>query len=216
MRDDSNPTEIDAKGNKCWKVDGKLHREDGPAVISSYVEYYYKNGELHSYNDEPAINFKDGHQEWYKNGLLHRDSDLPAIVSHNGRKEWYQNGQLHRETDLPASINKKGDQKWYKHGLLHRDNDQAASITHKGSQKWYKNGKLHRDGGKPAFVGKTKTVWALNDEYHREDGPAVIWSDGGIEWWLHGKVSSEQEVNHYKLEQVLEINSEKLNRKLKL
>jgi len=29
--------------------------------------------------------------------------------------------------------------------------------------------------------------WYLNDELHREDGPAQEWSNGYKEWYLHGK-----------------------------
>jgi len=37
--------EINEYGTKCWFLDGKLHREDGPAVdyISGY-KYWYLNG----------------------------------------------------------------------------------------------------------------------------------------------------------------------------
>ena len=40
----------------------------------------YGNGLLHSFNDMPAIIWKDGSQEWYKNGYLHREGDNPAIM----------------------------------------------------------------------------------------------------------------------------------------
>lgn len=29
--------------------------------------------------------------------------------------------------------------------------------------------------------------WYLNNTYHREDGPAVLWNDGSEEWWQHGE-----------------------------
>lgn len=29
--------------------------------------------------------------------------------------------------------------------------------------------------------------WFLNDQYHREDGPAIECTDGRKEWWIHGK-----------------------------
>ena len=29
--------------------------------------------------------------------------------------------------------------------------------------------------------------WSLNGKWHREDGPAVEWSDGSKSWYLHGK-----------------------------
>jgi hypothetical protein len=30
-----------------------------------------------------------------------------------------------------------------------------------------------------------------NDQYHREDGPAVIYTDGTREWYLNGKLHRE-------------------------
>lgn len=39
--------------------------------------------------------------------------------------------------------------------------------------------KIHDDGSK---------LWYLNDNSHREDGPAVEWADGSNEWWLNGKL----------------------------
>jgi len=30
--------------------------------------------------------------------------------------------------------------------------------------------------------------WCVNGMYHREDGPAVEWSDGDKEWWIRNKL----------------------------
>jgi hypothetical protein len=30
--------------------------------------------------------------------------------------------------------------------------------------------------------------WWLNDQRHRDDGPAVIYPDGTQEWWINGKL----------------------------
>jgi len=30
--------------------------------------------------------------------------------------------------------------------------------------------------------------WYLNNQLHREDGPAVIWLDNGTAWYLHGQL----------------------------
>ena len=32
----------------------------------------------------------------------------------------------------------------------------------------------------------TRTRWYENGKLHREDGPAVEWSDGGKEWYFEG------------------------------
>jgi hypothetical protein len=44
-------------------------------------------------------------------------------------------------------------------------------------------------------VDDYKTVrWYLNDKLHREDGPAIEWSNGTREWYLHGKRVTENDV----------------------
>ena len=66
---ENKPTcEIDAYGNKRWYVDGKIHREDGPAII------------LHS-----------GTKIWWFNGEINR-LDGPAIIRPNDKPEWWFNG----------------------------------------------------------------------------------------------------------------------------
>jgi len=52
-------------GDKEWYLDGKIHREDGPAVewVNGSKEWWL-NGKLHR-EDGPAIERADGHKEWY-------------------------------------------------------------------------------------------------------------------------------------------------------
>ena len=57
-------------GYKEWFLNGKYHREDGPAI------------EGH-----------DGHKAWFLNGKRHRE-DGPACEDANGDKEWYLEGVL--------------------------------------------------------------------------------------------------------------------------
>lgn len=63
---------ICAGGEIYYHINGKLHREDGPAVILS-----------------------DKHKEWWVNGYRHRE-DGPAIEYEDGTKEWWVNGQRKR------------------------------------------------------------------------------------------------------------------------
>ena len=37
------------------------------------------------------------------------------------------------------------------------------------------------------YADGTKS-WHLNDELHREDGPAIEWADGDKYWYLNGKL----------------------------
>lgn len=61
------------EGSEHWFKNGKLHREDGPAVI------------------HPC-----GSNSWWLNGVYHRDGG-PAIVNANGRKEWWTHGVIRQE-----------------------------------------------------------------------------------------------------------------------
>ena len=86
----SSPT--DTFENIRWRLpNGKLHREDGPAIIH-----------LH------------GGVEWYLNGSRHR-CDGPAQINFNKDKRWWVNGKLHRE-DGPACENSNGTRHWWING----------------------------------------------------------------------------------------------------
>ena len=55
-------------GTKLWFLNGKLHREDGPAVEwADGTKKWYLNGEYHR-EDGPAVEWADGTKFWYLNG----------------------------------------------------------------------------------------------------------------------------------------------------
>ena len=59
-----------ADGTKHWFLNGKLHREDGPAVeLANGTKSWYLNGKYHR-EDGPAVERADGTKEWYLNGKL--------------------------------------------------------------------------------------------------------------------------------------------------
>ncbi len=58
-----------AGGTKFWFLNGKCHREDGPAIESA-----------------------NGFKQWFLNGKCHRE-DGPAVEYTNGTKCWYLNGK---------------------------------------------------------------------------------------------------------------------------
>lgn len=89
-----------------WRLDGALHREDGPAI-----EYgdgggsWWLNGRLHRVGG-PAIEHADGHKAWYQNGKIHR-ADGPAVERTDGRVEWWLNGEEVSEEDVMGSKTKE-------------------------------------------------------------------------------------------------------------
>jgi hypothetical protein len=97
-------------GTQRWCLNGKLHREDGPAIIyADGARCWYQNDELHR-EDGPAIIYADGTQHWYLNNKRHRE-DGPAIIYADGTQHWFLNNKRHRE-DGPAVIRPDGYQEW--------------------------------------------------------------------------------------------------------
>ena len=58
---------------------------------------YYLNGKFHR-EDGPAIEFASGRKDWYLNGKRHR-TDGPAVAYANGDKWWYLNGNFYGVND---------------------------------------------------------------------------------------------------------------------
>lgn len=87
-------------GTILYFKDDKLHREDGPAMITTEgLKAWYRNGELHSYNNEPALTDPDGFRAWYDTGVRHR-SDGPAIINSDGSVVFYYLGYYASEEDI--------------------------------------------------------------------------------------------------------------------
>ena len=81
---------VDSYGTKHWKLNGKLHRTDGPAVEwSNGDKHWCLNNKLHR-TDGPAVEWSNGSKFWYINGKPHRE-DGPAIEHPDGTKYWYVN-----------------------------------------------------------------------------------------------------------------------------
>jgi hypothetical protein len=91
--------QVYADGDKFWYLNGKLHREDGPAVEESDgSKDWYLNDQRHR-EDGPAIEWANGDKSWYLNGQCHRE-DGPAIEWSDGDKEWWLNGECLTEEEF--------------------------------------------------------------------------------------------------------------------
>jgi hypothetical protein len=69
-------------GGKSYHLNGKIHREDGPAVEDA-----------------------DGQKQWLLNDCLHRE-DGPAIVWPNGNEYFYLNDERYTMADWYVAIAK--------------------------------------------------------------------------------------------------------------
>ena len=95
---------VDKVGNKIWRLNGKYHRTDGPAIeYTNGNKSWYINGERHR-TDGPAIEYIDGSKLWYINGNPHR-TDGPAVEYANGSNVWYINGIEYNHKDWKAMAN---------------------------------------------------------------------------------------------------------------
>ena len=163
------PQKKDRYGNISYWLDGKLHREDGPAVERKNGDkIWWWHGKLHRDNG-PAIEKEDGSQEWWIHGVpqafkvVHQEGNEEKQKTHI---EWEDaERKLHRDDgpaiEYPEAFN--SHKEWWTHGKLNRDGAPAV-VDNAGLEKWYVNGELHRIGG-PAFT-------------HR---------DGSQEYWLHNQ-----------------------------
>ena len=79
-------------GYKEWCLNGKPHREDGPAVEwANGTKEWRLNGKRHR-EDGPASEWANGNKVWWLNGELHRE-DGPACEYADGSKEWWLNNK---------------------------------------------------------------------------------------------------------------------------
>jgi hypothetical protein len=79
-------------GRKAWFLNGKRHREDGPAIEwANGDKAWFLNGKLHR-EDGPAFEYSNGDKSWHLNGKIHRE-DGPAVEYADGRKYWYLNDE---------------------------------------------------------------------------------------------------------------------------
>jgi hypothetical protein len=53
--------------------------------------------------------------------------------------------------------------------------------------EWYLNGALHREDGPAVEYTNGTKYWFLNGKCHRENGPAVELSNGSKFWYINGK-----------------------------
>jgi len=74
---------VTPSGTRQWWLNGKLHREDGP-----------------------AYEWADGDRAWYLNGKLHRE-DGPAYEDAHGTRSWWLNGERISEKEFKERTGQK-------------------------------------------------------------------------------------------------------------
>lgn len=223
------------KDNWIWRANA---REYNPSE-EEFANEWWRNGKLHR-NDGPAIERSNGERQWWVNGKRHR-VDGPAVIHPEGSKEWWVDGDLHRDdgpavdiadgygltyTCHPELYNQKRFNYLKKAERLQAKEFSLSSNIRGGArhsgQEWWRKGKLHREDGPAidnAYINGMvcfikHTHWFTDGKHHREDGPAVIIEDTkikvpkyssstgcshpalrkifiGNEWWKNGELHRE-------------------------
>jgi hypothetical protein len=73
---------------------------------------------------------------------------------------------------------------------------QYIEITNYGTKIYHKDRGLsviHREDGPAIEYSDGTKAWYRNSLLHREDGPAIEWADGGKRWYLEGVFYTERE-----------------------
>lgn len=126
--------------------------EDSTTIVKLTNRTEYRlNGILHR-EDGPAVEYANGTRGWYKNGIFHRE-DGPAIETLKGNQIWFREGKYHR-LGGPAILyieayESPGSKSWLVDGKLHRLDGPAFEFPKDGIKTWAIYGeecpKLHVD-----------------------------------------------------------------------
>jgi hypothetical protein len=111
---------VDIDGSKVWILDGKYHREDGPAIqwLNGSEEWLFED-QFHRVGG-PAVENINGDKAWYIHGKLHRE-DGPAIENADGYKGWYINGEKSTEEEVMSRWNAKHEKEQLEETINHSE-----------------------------------------------------------------------------------------------
>jgi len=171
----------------CHGANGKLHKLNGPAVISFdqaervIREVWYHEGQLHRVGG-PAITEANGSYEYWFEGKRQSSHDKPAVHT-KYRDEWYEEDLLHR-IDGPAIIVTREKPVQPVFSFLEPDK------TEKICEEWHERGQRHRRD-EPAVICYRnghiiRAEWWAYGKRHRTNGPAVWSEEGADEFWENG------------------------------
>jgi hypothetical protein len=185
-RDDDKPAVVYANGDMEWWQDGQRHREppvgdDIPiwSVDSRDIGAAVRTGQRHPMGQpaRPAL-ARQGHPKASRSG---EDS---------GAKQ-HAHSSRHGVRAVPADdaypavvLESVSTRKWFHRGKLHRVGAPAVVIAHAPwctARARSRNCEYCRNGTNYA------EYWYRNGLLHRDDGPAIVRSDGQRVWYRDGK-----------------------------
>jgi len=131
-------------------------------------KHYYVNGKLHR-EEGPAIESLDGDmQAWYVNGTRHRDG-APAFIVKGNRQGWYRNGKLHRETgpamEYFSPPARAGQHEYYLNGKEYNKKEWNSKTSLSRALKTITNYAKILENAPPGSITKSINQIIQNDDY---------------------------------------------------
>ena len=132
------------------------------------------------------------------------------VIDNEGNQYWYfSNFKQHRDNDLPAYVGANGTKEWWTYAKRDRKNGEPAVITSLGDREWWVDDQRHRDFGPAVEKFDGTKEWWQHGKLHREDGPAIEHPDGKKEYFRNGERWSEgpakaPEIRQQNIEKVVE------------
>ena len=65
------------------------------------------------------------------------------------------------------------------------ENKPTCRVHKCGHKYWYLNGRLHREDGPAIEYTNGESHWVVHSKSHRLDGPAVILANGETKWFIN-------------------------------
>jgi hypothetical protein len=147
----------------------------------------------------------EGDREWWREGDRHRIGGAAQIVfSEDGvtvvLQRWFKDGIQHRD-DGPANIfldeeTGEVEEDYWLHGQevskeeweANRSKEPVAEPEVVKECKYLdEEGRPHREDGPALVYSDGWEEWRIHGQLHREDGPARTLPEGDEEWWLNGE-----------------------------
>ena len=69
----------------------------------------------------------------------------------------------------------------------------TVQVYDNGTKHWYLNNELHREDGPAIEWSDGDKYWYLNNKKHREGGPAIENASGYKAWYLNGEFLTKEE-----------------------
>jgi len=69
----------------------------------------------------------------------------------------------------------------------------TVEVDDKGSVFWFRErtDTFHREDGPAIEYSNGNKLWYIGGQLHREDGPAILYPDGSTEWFFKGELHRE-------------------------